>query len=483
MTFDRPWALVLLVAAPLLWWLHRRRSFVVVRVASVAPFRTAPTESSSRADRRGPDVVLVCLATSAAALALAAAGPAWSTGSPRALVVVDATASMGARLADGGGSVGSRALTRARRLLGDAAPGATLDERPRAEPSSPADVAAFARSQGYPGAVFVTERADGPDDPDVVVVGPDAGAGPNVGIVGVALDGDDAVVSIAAFGGAPRDGEVLGPDGETRSFHVVPGAVVLVRVAAPRRGAQAEIAIRTATADSLEADDRVRVNRTGGAARVRLVSDAPRLRAALRALAIDVTGESAADAVVLHGGELTRGDSPVVHFAPRSAAAGAPMRVTAYDGGPFDAGAVARVGVESFPIPPRGARLVARVRLEGGAPLLEDSAGVLAAHAGAVVAVAFDPDAHDSDWHRDGSFVATVGAAIDLACGGPDRVDVVLAVPATESDVVRDPRAATPAPGALRAVLRPDARVELSGGLSALGAVAAAAAAWFGRRR
>jgi hypothetical protein len=108
-TLDRPWALLLVAALPVLWWLHRRAAPPqVVRVASLLPFRTAGGVPA-RQPRRAFDLVLASLLAAAALLALSAAQPRFGSIAESVYVVLDESPSGTARPAD--------ALRRAEELL------------------------------------------------------------------------------------------------------------------------------------------------------------------------------------------------------------------------------------------------------------------------------------------------------------------------------------------------------------------------------
>lgn len=477
MTWERPWALALLLAPPLLLWLHRRRGAADVTVASVLPFVTDDVASASSPSRRTPDAALLLTLAAAVVLAVAAAGPRGAAGNDAVLVLVDRSASMEALDAQGR-AVGATALDRAEALLADAAPRAEIRRR---------DVAAgafeealrVADAEGWPAVLFVTD--DGAvRRPGVVVIGPAAPAGPNVALTAVTLDAPEVVAVVENFGTAPADVGV--GDGATAEVRVQLGAAsrAEVRLPAPPPGGRGSVSV--SPGGSLAADDVLRYRRTGGAREVRLESDAacPRLAAAVRAVAASGDG---APVVVRRRGAL-RAAGPdatrVVHFAPESAASGASMAIDAASG-TVDASSLVGRGPLGEALPRPGSRLESTGRIRGGAPFLLDAAGALGAADASTVAVTLDPETSPE---IDAWVVVLLAAAVDELSGGPDRVVAENALPRGESDVP-GASAAVPTPEELRAAVRA-AAPDPSGAaslLAAVGAALAAAAAWVGRRR
>jgi hypothetical protein len=470
-TFERPWLLALLVAVPIAWWIHRSKSGApVVRVASLLAFRGASATTPSSAPRAALDWRIAFVLAAMTLLALGASGPAIGASRGEAFyVVVDGSASMSARTCD--------AAERAERLLREAAPGAERVDRALRPPGAPDGLPESlaphlddARRRGFPGVVLVTD-APVAAMPGVAVIGPSAGAAANVSIASVTLDGDEAVVALrnhgaagvvaqVRSGGASRDVEVPGGGiGTVRFPAPSPGEKAPERGAGPRRGPPAAFEI-VSPADDLAADDRITVERRGGARRIggELVREA-HLLAALRAVDARLVLPGPWDAAVQFGGGVSPpGREPLLIVSPRNPTVLARERSRIR----FDAQIGFRtvrgdeiVGRGEFAdvLPSPGTTLVACGRLDGGEPIWSDPNGVLAARDGDLIVVAIDPEDPRSDWHRDPSFPAFVAAALDRLTGGPDRLDPVASVPPSESDVVRDPPR-TASTEDLRAVLR-----------------------------
>ena len=466
MTFDRPLLLALLVAVPILWWLHRRRREpVVVRVASVLPFRGGADAVPPASRRRAAAWALALLAIAAGALSLAAAGPSFgATARDAILVVVDDSASMGASLADGT-TVLRDALSRAAALLARAAPPAEIhvrtlgshETRVVANASALADLAFDVRgedglpgrlptefeaamAQAFPGAVVVTDAAL-PAARGLVVIGPATAAARNTWLAGAVLDGDSAVVTVVTNADAPV--RALVSDGD-RAVEVIVAAhgAASARLRAPRRGARARYTI-VANGGSLAADDVLTVERVGHRARALVIEHGRRARElafALEAADVDTADAGAPsppyNVRVVHGGtiEAEAGDLPVLHVAPRASAPRAPVTVVPASSRRLRGDQV--VGSSDAAVLPAPATtLIAPTRLSGGAPMLRDAEGVLVAAAERLVVIAMDPEDASSTWHDDPSFPVTIAAAIDALTGGGDRLASTLPVPAQESDL------------------------------------------------
>jgi aerotolerance regulator-like protein len=477
-SFERPLALALLAALPLMWWLFRRRSAApVVRVASLVAFRDAAGAVAASTPRRVFDWKLALLLAAAAALALAAAGPRWGTRAPAAFrVVIDDSASMGATTGD--------AVERARAALAAAEPGAVADVvplhggavarvavreivAPRPDPTLadglPASLAPLlesARSEGFPGLVLVTD-VDVAAFPGVAIVGPSHAARRNLSIAAAALDGDAAVVTVRNWGEDAVEATVA--EGDTvAKLRVPPRGIASARLPAPAPGAQASFVL--ASGDELAADDRLETMRSRGAHRVRFPERerAPRLSAALRASGVAfVDDERDADVVVARGAALSSSGRPqLVLPASSDETEGGREFVPAKNGFLRGDAVIAGAALADL-LPAPSTELVAafRVRAASSAQAVEvlwaDAEGALAAAVGNVVFLAIDPEDPRSGWHRDPSFPALVAAALERAGGGPDALVARAPVPASESDVVHDPPR-TASVEELRSIVRRD---------------------------
>lgn len=443
MTFAAPFALAWLAAVTVAWWLRRTRTGApVVRVASLLAFRGAADARPTSAPRRRADVAFALTLAAMALLAVAAAGPGFgAAGTASVYVVVDRSVSMSARTCD--------AERRADDLLRDALPGAVAEHHDLGGaadglPGSIAEHLERARREGYPGLVLVTDTTF-PAISGVACVGPSQGATANVSIAGVALDGGDAVVSLRNYGRA--DVHVSVKSGaEEREVDVPEGGVAAARFPAPPYGARTvrpayEI---VAPRDDLAADDRVEVFHRGGTPPVTFVGGAkacPRLAAAVRAASPSAGGQSAIEiAYRAAPGDAPResGHSPRLVVAPTASTAGS-IRATAAPRivrgdeivGHGDAAAV---------LPASGTSLAATGTLDGGEPLWSCADGVLLAREPGLAVLAIDPEDPRSDWHRDPSFPVLVATALESLADGPDRIELLAAVPASESDVVREAR-------------------------------------------
>jgi hypothetical protein len=506
-SFDRPAWLLVLVALPLLWWLHRRRAAArIVRVASLLPFPALDATASSHAPRRRTDVVLALALSAATALAFGAASPRIGTHDAGSVyVVVDVSASMSA--------AGCDAPLRAARILGAAAPGALCDvhtlpgpdqarrvaagqalesaPRPTQPDGLPASIATHleaARAAGHPGILLVTDRDVGAL-PGVVVVGPSPSGDANVAVTDAFLDGDRARFTIRNFGHRDVDVAVeTAPPSGARAARVAARADATVDVAAPRPGESLTVRVVAPAGERLAADDALTVRREGGVRRVRLDAAAacPRLAAALRAAGAEVATDGEVDATVTYRrAPDAAGRARVLHVAPVAGAGRGGLALDPAAAGPVAGASVAGRPGDGPPPPSPACSLAAVGRLTGGEALWTDGAGCLAAVLAGEVALALDPEDGRSDWHRDPSFPVAVAACLDLLAGGPDRLRAVDAVPASESDLSA-PQPPTPSPRDVRRVVREWAAGAGGEGLSTalclLAALLCGAAAWRGRR-
>jgi len=493
-TLDQPLWLLLLVAAPLLWWLHRRISAPrVMLVASVEALRGAVSESPADVPRRRFDPELCAWIAGVACLALAAAGPRRVAGTPSVLVVVDMSAS-GDQLTANGETLLHSALAAVRRDLkeldadlgvetlelgmADTPVRGELDDlvhvgasasqdagvRPADDlPRSLAPALAFARANSYPGVVLVTDR-DIPAPAGVVIAGPESAPIPGGGIVAIALDGDQVAVSVLRTEDGPVALQVrlagdeirvpvprLTGGGDTR--------IVVVRAAAPARGTEASYSI--AGTDTLAPRANWLVARVGGTRRVRLRGPGARgartLRRLLTTLGVEIVEGPFADVGVeiVVGGPPSPPDGaspPVLQFAV-DVGSGALLEVS--PARPSVSGArISCSGVLAEATPSPGTSLVATGRLSVPERTLlgswRDDRGLLAVALPRRVVVALDPEAEGSDWRADPSFPVLVLASLEHLGGGADRLQVLRGVAPGEAQ-----RRAPPPPPAGVAALRP----------------------------
>jgi hypothetical protein len=483
LTLDAPLFLLALAAVPVAWWIRRMRTGApVVRVASLLAFRGAGDASPSSAPRRATDVPFVLTLAAMALLAVAAAGPSFgASGTASAYVVVDRSVSMTARTCD--------ADRRVDLVLQAASPGAAAvrHDLVGAEdglPGSLAEHLARARGEGYAGVVLVT---DAPFDAvaGVACVGPSRGAGTNVSLAGVALDGEEAIVSLRNHGRADVTVAVRSGS-EERAAGVPAGGVASVRFAAPARGARAVYELASPR-DDLAADDRVEAVRRGGVSEVTFAggeSACPRLAAAVRAACPQAAAAGDGGVVVAYRRAADAdAERPRLVVAPPASSAGA-IRTTASPRtvrGDEIVGHAAAAEV----LPASGVTLVATGTLTGGEALWSTADGVLLARAPRLAVLAVDPEDARSDWHRDPSFPVLLAAALESLADGPDRLEASPPIAASESDVVRAPRP-TSSPEELAALVRPAAdapQVRRPAPLiAALGALLLAVAAALSRR-
>jgi aerotolerance regulator-like protein len=448
-TFLAPGALALLLAVPLLWWLHRKRDEPTVqRVASLLLYRRAALDGVSSVPRRRFDVTLWCVLGATALLAVAAAGPVVGMEPPSAIVVVDRSVSMARHAASVEGRVpallGAAAGTPVSVVLHDLGGPAPLADR---LPGSLAPHLAHARSLGYPGIVLISDRAMD-IGPDVVVIGPDALPARNVGILDAFLDaGGGTSVRVRNHGGGPVTLRVV--DGDGRSAEVALAAREEVVLAMP--AVQRDLDLRLAAedggewSDDLPEDDHLAARIAGGVQRVRLAgaARAPRTELALSAVCDEVvTGVGVADAVVVIDGDVPA-DVAVVEFV-----SGEPTHL--------DASQVVAHGdgLGAF-LPSPARRLVATGRIAGkGTAVWSGPGGALVTAGDRRVTIALDPEHADSTWHLDPSFPVLLAAALDHVVGGPERlVPNGPIVPESEGALPTE-LVATPDADALRRIIR-----------------------------
>jgi len=486
-----PGWLALLLALPVLWWVHRLLARPpVVRVASVLLYREAVTQDEAAAPRRRVDPLLACLLGAVSLLALSAAGIGVAAADrPSVLVVVDDSFSMQAVGGPTGpGPASERALARLGVLLDAAVPGCEVKTVPLhgyrrpgdGLPGSLAQRIANARSAGWRGVVLVTDRpVEAP--PGVVIVGPEQPPLPNVALESAFLgpDGEARVVVRNHGPGAVRVGL-------TSSRHLVATAevdaggraVVSVGEAPPQfvpgightRTYRLVAADGSAWSDGLAADDELSVLRSGGIGRVVLETSgpAPELERALRAVAGEVTRASGGprDVHVRYrlpaesGGRPTR----VLNVAPvPSTSWNGVVVVSATDvrvpgrsvhGGGNDVGAALPGPTTELVVP---CRLAATGDLEA---VWSDERGPIVALGAAAGYVLADPEAEGSTWSRDASLPVLFAALLEAYCGGPDGLFPGLEpgwVPQSESRLPTEGVAA-PSPAELRSVTRAGAR-------------------------
>lgn len=484
MTFANPWALALLAAVPIAWWIHRTRSGApVVRVASLLAFEGASAARPSSAPRTALDWRIACLLAAMTLLALGAAGPSVGATRPDAFyVVIDDSPSMECR--------GFDAESRSDELLRAAAPGAerkrySLDGRaiseirteivnvpfvmpPRPPDGLPERLAASlgaAQAQGFPGVVLVT-NAPIEAMPGVAVIGPASGAKTNVAVERAVVDGAEVVVVLRNHGADAEDVDV-----ESSAYTGVggaqEGAATVRRVAVPGRGVglarfpatEAGATTRFAIAspkDDLGADDVLVAEHASGVRWAVLTSPSDRIGRVLRAAGVTVVPSPPSAEYVSVGRGLGSSRGYAGEKIVIAIDAGVTVHGITAVGARSDVvrgdAVVARGEFEDV-LPSPGVTLVAPTRLVGGAPVWSDSEGVLVASADGVIVFAPDPDDPRSDWHRDPSFPAAIAAAVERVGGGPERMVPLYAIPSSESEVVRDPPR-TSSPGEIRAVVR-----------------------------
>jgi hypothetical protein len=483
LTLDAPLYLLTLCALPVAWWIRRMRTGApVVRVASLLAFRGAGDASPSSAPRRATDVPFALTLTAMALLAVAAAGPSFgASGTASAYVVVDRSVSMTARTCD--------ADRRVDLVLQTASPGATavrhdLIGAADGLPGSLAEHLALARREGYAGIVVATD-ASFDAVAGVACVGPSRGAEANASVAGVALEGDEAVVSLRNHGRA--DVTIVARSGSDERAGVVPaGGVASVRFAAPARGMRAVYEIASPR-DDLAADDRAEAVRLGGVSAVTFAggeSACPRLAAAVRA-ACGKAGAAPDGGVVVsyRGPPDSEDERPRLVVAPPASSAGA-IRATSSPR-TVRGDEIVGHGAAAEVLPGSGVSLVATGTLSGGEALWSTVDGVLLARAPRLAVLAVDPEDARSDWHRDPSFPVLLAAALEALADGPDRLEASSPVAASESDVVRPPRP-TSSPEEIAALVR--AAADAPGNrrsapwIAALGALLLAVAAALSRR-
>ncbi len=477
MTLDRPSWLLLLLALPLLWWLHRRlRAPREVVVAAVAALRGAHVQTARGAARRVLDVDLALLLAAVALLALSAAGLRTGGDGAAILVALDTSASMRVRPGGAGGEdLLGLAWRVARERAANAAPDADLvvvdlDVPQNAErmpvsgapappptasggrggvddlPASLVPVLERARREGFPGVLLLTDRVLDLGA-DIVLSGPGVEPPRTAAVVGAILDGERALVTVlrGAETGLALETEV---EGRAATRVAVPGGegLATLHVAAPPRGGAATYRVLGGAGGGPMGA--LHVTRVGGVSRVRISGPgraAPRQRALLAALSIEVT-ESVLDTVeaeLVVGGPATApaGDDP-----PRLHVAVAPAVDTedAEDGGVavragrgvLSAARIAAAGELAESVPAPGVTFERRgvLDLAAGAPRGTWTApdGIVAAVLPRRIVTTLDPEASSSTWHADASFPVFYLRAFELLAGGPDRLRPTDALPLSE---------------------------------------------------
>lgn len=495
MSFERPLALLLLLALPLLWWLHRRlRGPVEIVVASLLPFVGAPANEARAAQRRTLDGELVCTLLAATALAFAVAAPVTGSRQQHLIVVHDNSPSMHALRVSGASGI-AEASARLEAAAGDLTISTSMlrrgisssqsgrNEAPLRADGLPESLLSHlerARARGAPGLVLLTDR-DVPVGDDVLVVRPLTDPAPSARIVGAALASPDSVAVLLDAGdlGAAEVVVTLVGEGVMEERRVAMPTEI-VTLPAPAAGSF-EVTARWLAADGAvlangdRHADRLEARRSGRVASVLLDGRAPRLAAALRALGVDVQpggGQPPSGAYA----RLRGPDGRQVVFSGGVTAAN-PLTVADVDWrGSF-------AGVQ----PRSDTRLFARGRIAPSAEfvhedLVRDRASSLL-RASDVIRTTLDPESAASTWHRDPSFVVFAGALLDWLSGGPDRVRVIRAVPPDEIPGPAARESLDPAAVAALAFVPGGAGPPWDRRLTLLGAALIAVAAFLSGRR
>ena len=174
---EAPYALLALLALPILVWIHRRRlQGVPVDVPSLLFLDPEPAEATAP-QRRRFDAELALALAAAACLALAAAGPRVAVGAPKPVVrvVLDASPAMEAR---------ATATSKSAREQAEAALAALgLSDSVVHARGKPTELLAVARRDKADVRIVVSDRATTPAPPDVHVAAYGDPAAENVGIV------------------------------------------------------------------------------------------------------------------------------------------------------------------------------------------------------------------------------------------------------------------------------------------------------------
>ncbi len=515
MTFDRPLALLLLLAVPLLWWLHRRmRGPLEVVVASVLPFIAAADPDAHVARRRPLDIELFCLLGATVALSAAAAGVVFGGAEPRIAVVMDESASMLALRESGRTGLGE-ALARVERAAGDTEllrlwlvtpeprPDPTDRRLPRLVPDglpqSAAERLELAQGLGARRIVLLTDR-EMESTPDILVVGPGTPPAKSARIASVVLADDETIAVLLDWGdlgAAEVELSYAEEDAEPATVRRAAAGTPRVDFPAPTRG-DFEVTARwfAGSGTELVPGDRnaqlVTARRTGRIAAVFVGAadggESPRLAAAFDALGVRLTNRGEADAVVYVGGHYGTSDGPPAPDLWLAQEWGAPERVPAEE--------ISFRGVLSSVSPRDGTVLISRARIGAETPeetreetadqrrvVARDSRGVLA-RTGEFTESSLDPEHAESTWHTDPSFLVFVGSVLDHIAGARDGLVILRAVPEGEgAGPARASELAAEDLAALAFVPEDGPRFPLGRLLAGLGAALALAASLVASRR
>ena len=199
--FQTPYALLALLALPILVWLHRRRlQGALVDVPSLLFLDPEPAEATAP-QRRRFDAELALALAAAGCLALAAAGPPAAVGAPKPVVrvVLDASPAMEAK------AIPTSKSPREQAEAVLAALGLT-DSIVRAR-GKPTDLLAAARREKADVRIVVSDRAINPSPPDVHVAAYGDPPAENAGIIAASVaerqDGSHLLVTV--WNHSPRE--------------------------------------------------------------------------------------------------------------------------------------------------------------------------------------------------------------------------------------------------------------------------------------
>jgi hypothetical protein len=251
-----PWALLALLAIPVLVWIHRRRRLgVPVDVPSLLFLEEESLEATAP-ERRRFDAELALSIAAALCLALAAAGPSVAVGGPKPVVrvVLDASPAMDARATPASKSPREQAEA-AIAALG------LSDVVVRAR-GKPADLLAAARREPADVRIVVSDRAITPAPSDVHVAAYGDPAAENVGIVAVHLAsaGPERLTGHAVVWNHSRNARVVRL-GE-QELEVPADSARSGTFSVASRTPVGSIAISTGAADAYPIDDVVGLDRT-----------------------------------------------------------------------------------------------------------------------------------------------------------------------------------------------------------------------------
>ncbi|MDJ0975690.1 MAG: BatA domain-containing protein [Planctomycetota bacterium] len=265
MSLAAPWALLGLLALPVIWWIQRHRRKAAVVELPTLMFLLEEDERVHQPRKRGLDLETVLALTAAALLALAAAGPAIERGAPitRVRVVV----------AGGGPAHAAGYVDRARGVI-DAIRGAGAEVDvvwlPAQEPATRFDarpdvdaLLGAARAGAASVRVIVADRLpdDAPGDVRWVGIG-DTGA-VNLGIVGARIVGPgDAPALFLTLARDPAPAAplstTLSVDGQSTPVEIDTQGYGVARVPLPEGVGQRRWTVRLGSGpDALAADDEV----------------------------------------------------------------------------------------------------------------------------------------------------------------------------------------------------------------------------------